>query len=71
MAVDRVFATLRVSQSPPVIPPESGYLEQPKSHIVQIPTLEALRNLEMMAMGRFYIDEYGNARYEGRYARNV
>ena len=43
----------------------------PSRTVVQIPTLEALRNLEMMAMGRFYIDEYGNARYEGRYARNV
>ncbi|MBU1173705.1 MAG: hypothetical protein KKD44_29395, partial [Proteobacteria bacterium] len=33
-------------------------------------TLEAIRNVEMSARGRFYVDEDGNAKYESRYARN-
>lgn len=33
-------------------------------------TLEAIRNIEMTAMGRFYIDESGNAKYEDRTVRN-
>lgn len=36
-----------------------------------IVTLEAVRNLEMTTMGRFYIDEQGNAKYESRFARNA
>ena len=57
----------------PVVPskPGSGFLEDDTTaHIVQIPTLQAIRNLEMTAMGRFYIDEEGNATYEDRFARN-
>ena len=38
---------------------------------VDIPSLEAIRNIEMSAMGRFYIDEGGNAVYESRFARNA
>jgi hypothetical protein len=38
--------------------------------IIDIVTLEAIRNVEMSAMGRFYVDESGNAKYESRYARN-
>jgi len=38
--------------------------------IKDIVTLEAIRNVEMSAMGRFYVDEEGNAKYESRYARN-
>lgn len=38
--------------------------------VVDIVTLEAIRNVEMSAMGRFYVDESGNAKYESRYARN-
>ncbi|MCJ7669563.1 MAG: hypothetical protein MUO61_03480 [Dehalococcoidia bacterium] len=33
-------------------------------------TLEAIRNVEMSGMGRFHVDEEGNARYESRFARN-
>lgn len=35
-----------------------------------IVTLEAVRNIEMSAMGRFYISKDGTATYESRYARN-
>ena len=35
-----------------------------------IPALEALRNIEMSAQGRVYVDEEGNLKYESRYARN-
>jgi hypothetical protein len=38
--------------------------------VQDIVTLEAIRNIEMGARGRFYIDEEGNAKYESRYARN-
>lgn len=34
------------------------------------PTLELIRNVEMAAQGRFFIDEEGNAVYKSRYARN-
>lgn len=34
------------------------------------PTLELIRNVEMAAQGRFFIDEEGNAIYKSRYARN-
>ena len=34
-------------------------------------TLEAIRNLEMTAMSRFYVDREGNACFESRYARNT
>jgi len=34
-------------------------------------TLEAVRNVEMAAGGRFYINEEGNAVYKSRYARNA
>lgn len=34
-------------------------------------TLECVRNIEMAAGGRFYIDEEGNAVYKSRYARNA
>jgi hypothetical protein len=33
--------------------------------------LEAIRNIEMSAAGRFYIDNEGNAIYEGRYYRST
>lgn len=32
-------------------------------------TLEAIRNIEMAAKGRFYVDEEGNAVYDSRFAR--
>ena len=32
-------------------------------------TLEALRNIEMMRQGRFYIDEQGRAAWESRFHR--
>lgn len=34
-------------------------------------TLKAIRNVEMAARGRFYIDKEGNACYRSRYARNA
>ena len=34
-------------------------------------TLESIRNVEMAAGGRFYVDEEGNAVYRSRYARNA
>jgi len=34
-------------------------------------SLEAIRNLEIVYGGRFYIDKSGNAAYESRYHRNV
>jgi len=34
-------------------------------------TLETIRNVEMVAMGRFRVDKEGNAVYRSRYARNV
>jgi len=34
-------------------------------------TLESIRNVEMVAMGRFRVDKEGNAVYRSRYARNV
>lgn len=36
-----------------------------------IVTLEAIRNVEMMGMGRFYIDEDGKAVYESRHNRSI
>ena len=41
------------------------------SDVSDIITLEAFRNIEMSAMGRIYIDESGNLKYESRYARNL
>lgn len=38
--------------------------------VKDIVTLEALRNVEMSAQGRIYVDESGNLKYESRYARN-
>ena len=35
------------------------------------PTLELIRNVEMAARGRFFVDEEGNAVYKSRYARNA
>ena len=43
----------------------------PASTDVQIVALEALRNIEMSAMGRVYVDESGNLCYENRYARQL
>jgi hypothetical protein len=40
------------------------------TNVKQIVLLEAVRNVEMSAMGRFYVDEQGNAKYESRFARN-
>ena len=34
-------------------------------------TLESIRNVEMVAMGRFRVDKEGNAVYKSRYARNA
>jgi hypothetical protein len=34
-------------------------------------TLETIRNVEMVAMGRFRVDKEGNAVYRSRYARNA
>lgn len=36
-----------------------------------IVTLEALRNIEMMGLGRLYIDEQGNVKYESRFHRSI
>ena len=36
----------------------------------ELTALEALRNIEMSAAGRVYVDETGKLRYESRYARN-
>jgi len=36
----------------------------------ELTALEALRNVEMSAGGRVYVDEQGNLKYESRYARN-
>lgn len=38
---------------------------------VDLSSLEAIRNLEMSCMSRFYIDESGNAVYENRNSRNA
>jgi len=38
---------------------------------VEIVALEALRNIEMSAMGRIYVDEEGNLCYENRYSRQA
>jgi len=58
---------------------EQGYNYAPKLMITysslgvgkyEITVLEALRNIEMSAMGRVYVDEQGCLKYENRYARN-
>jgi len=36
----------------------------------ELTALEALRNIEMSAAGRVYVDETGKLKYESRYARN-
>jgi hypothetical protein len=42
-----------------------------RTHVVKdVPTLEAIRNIEMAGRGRFYIDGSGNLRWESRYARS-
>ena len=38
--------------------------------ILDIITLEAIRNIEMSAMGRFWVDEEGKAHWDSRYARS-
>lgn len=38
--------------------------------VADITPLEAIRNIEMAARGRFYTDEEGNAVYKSRYGRN-
>jgi hypothetical protein len=37
--------------------------------VIDKPTLELIRNVEMAAHGRFYTDEQGNAVYKSRYGR--
>lgn len=39
--------------------------------IKDIPTLEAIRNVQMSAMSRFYVSEEGKATYESRYKRSL
>jgi hypothetical protein len=38
--------------------------------VKDIPTLEAIRNVEIMAQGRLYVNEVGNLAYESRFRRN-
>ena len=38
--------------------------------VVRTPSLQAVRTLEVSTMGRFYIDEEGNATWESRNVRN-
>lgn len=45
--------------------------ESRETNIRDIVTLQAGRNIEMMALGRFYIDEQGNAKYESRFHRSL
>ena len=40
------------------------------ANYTDIPAIEAIRNIEMSAGGRFYIDHAGNATYESRFARS-
>jgi len=44
---------------------------RPTTPILDKVTLEAMRNLEMSARGRFRVDKEGNATYKSRYARNA
>ena len=62
-----LFGLVGVGIGPIVFSYVSTELKPPKI----IPVLEAIRNVEMAAMGRFYVDEQGNAKYESRYARNT
>jgi len=48
-----------------IVSPADWTIAEPKV------TLEAIRNIEMVYGGRFYIDKSGNAVYESRYHRNV
>ena len=67
--LDKTFTTL--PNTPVVTPPNNSmHMVEDVTHVVNTPTLEVIRQLEMTAMGRFYIDEQGNARYEDRYYRN-
>jgi hypothetical protein len=68
---DATFTTLAPSLPPGSTVPSSGYLaEDTTAHIVDIVSLEAIRNIELATMARFYVDEEGNAKLESRYARN-
>ena len=48
-----------------------GLSPRPTTPILDKVTLEAMRNLEMSARGRFRVDKEGNATYKSRYARNA
>lgn len=50
---------------------QEDVVEEREAQPYELTTLEGIRNVEMSAMGRTYVDEQGNLRYESRYARNV
>ena len=64
------LADLGVSTAIPKLTVYYTPVETVTPHTKTIVTLEAIRNFEMATMGRFYIDEEGNAKFEDRYARN-
>jgi len=41
------------------------------TELKNVVTLEAIRNVEMVAMGRAYIDEGGSFHYESRFHRSL
>ena len=61
------YAELGVHLHIEYTPPPSPRATQPIKDIV---TLEALRNIEMSATGRLYVNEEGKFVYESRYGRN-
>lgn len=68
--IDRTFTTLGDEPLPP--PPIPPPPVPPEAYGVRdIVTLEAIRNIEMTCLGRFYIDEQGNAKYESRFHRSI
>jgi len=48
-----------------------GLSPRPTMPVQDKVTLQAMRNLEMSALGRFRVDKEGNATYKSRYARNA
>jgi len=63
------FLSWQLGNSPTWLIPEELIL--PAATDRDIVALQALRNIEMSAMGRIYVDEEGNLCYENRYSRQA
>ncbi len=69
-SLDCYYSDADPATLPGCAPKLNVFYTQPRVLATNIVTLEAMRNIEMSARGRLYVDQQGNFTYESRFARN-